>query len=112
MWLDEGLAQYFEGGSIGARSQTCRQSGPSLESLTDSFGTLSREEAEVSYALSFSAARSLVRRFGMTSIRRFLLALRDPAVGVDRAFVEAFGVRFADFEVDLQLEDSRMPCSG
>ncbi len=85
-WLNEGLAQYFEGRRIDARQKEAlkriAQAGklPSLSSLEDSFTELSGNQARFAYLFSLSAVMYLIDTIGLYRIEDILNEL---AAGAD-----------------------------
>jgi hypothetical protein len=102
-WLNEGLAQYFEGREIGARQQEMlRQIAragklPSLRDLEGSFMGFSGGQASYAYLFSLSTVRYAIDHFGMYRVRTMLDEL---SAGADaaRAVNNAFLVSYEDFE--------------
>ncbi len=77
-WLNEGLAQYFEGRQIDPRQgktlQKIVQAGklPSLKSLEGSFTGLGSSQANNAYLFSLSAVRYMIDSFGVYRVRDVL----------------------------------------
>jgi tetratricopeptide (TPR) repeat protein len=77
-WLNEGLAQYFEGRQIDSRQQEMlkklMQAGklPSLTNLEGSFMGLGGGQAQSAYLLSLSSVRYMIDSFGMYRIKDVL----------------------------------------
>jgi len=84
-WLNEGLAQYFEGKQVDSRQQEALkklvQAGklPSLTSLEGSFMGLSGSQAQSAYLLSLSAVRYMIDSFGMYRVKGLLEELAKGA---------------------------------
>lgn len=102
-WLNEGLAQYFEGrtidGSASAalRRMTATGQVPRLASLEGSFLGLSGRQAGLAYLFSLSATRYMIDQFGMYRVRMTLDELRsgtDTPTAIDRAL----SIPLEDFE--------------
>ena len=79
-WLQEGLAQWLEGGDPGredaglaklARSKPL----PQLESLEQPFVGLSEGQAQIAYAGSLSAVAYIVKQSGLDGLRRLIASL-------------------------------------
>ena len=79
-WLQEGLAQWLEGGEPGredaglaklARSKPL----PQLESLEQPFVGLSESQAQVAYASSLSAVAYIAKQSGIDGLRRLIASL-------------------------------------
>ena len=85
-WLNEGLAQYFEGRQIDPRQQenlkNLVQAGtlPSLASLEGSFMGLSGSQVQLAYLISLSSVRYMIDTFGLYRVKGMLDEL---AGGVD-----------------------------
>ncbi len=85
-WLNEGLAQYFEGREIDSRQkETLKRIAkagklPSLSSLEGSFMELNGRQAGLVYLLSLSAAKYLIDTVGLYRVEDIL---NDLAAGVD-----------------------------
>ncbi len=85
-WLNEGLAQYFEGREIDSRQkETLKRIAragkiPSLSSLESSFMELSGKQAELAYLFSLSAAKYLIDNVGLYRVEDIL---NDLAAGAD-----------------------------
>ena len=83
-WLNEGLAEWFEGMSIGKRHlsrgemlhlRSARQSGqlPAIASLNGtSFSRMEPDQARLAYLKSYAFIEYLVRTYGRPTLRRFL----------------------------------------
>jgi len=96
-WLDEGIAQYFEGSDLASAKRRLKLGGRSipLKELTRGFGRLGAADAQVAYDESLVAVNVLFDRpgFGWT---RLLHRLAD-----GQSFEEAivnFGFSYADLE--------------
>jgi tetratricopeptide (TPR) repeat protein len=92
-WLNEGLAQYFEGREIESSHREAlrkiAQAGklPKLSQLEGSFMGLSSNQAMFAYLFSLSAARYAIDTHGMYRIKSVLEELgsgADSALAVDR----------------------------
>ncbi len=81
VWLNEGLAQHFEGREIGGRQRELlrrmlRQNAlPPLSALEGSFLSYGGGQAGQAYLVSLSAVRYMIDRYGMHRVRRVLDAL-------------------------------------
>ena len=99
VWLNEGLATYFEPGGLDGASRVLAQvsSRPSLSDLQTSFGRLPAASATVAYAMSAAAVDRLMSLRGPSSL---VLLLRDLAQGVpfSSAFHQRMALRFEEFE--------------
>jgi len=98
-WMNEGLAQYQEEPGAGIPEvhlrllRSARDDGDlkPIASLKESFaGVPDRDHARLLYAQSLGFVAYLVDRYGMSSIREFLVAT-GRGDGVDKAFNDAFG---------------------
>jgi tetratricopeptide (TPR) repeat protein len=102
-WLNEGLAQHFEGREIGSRQKDMlRQLAqadkiPALTALEGSFMGLNGPQATYAYLVSLSVVRHMVDRFGMYRVKMVLeefAAGADPTTAINNALL----VSYADFE--------------
>ncbi len=101
-WLQEGLAQWLEGGDPGredkglvslARSTQL----PKLESLERPFVGLPEARAQLAYAGSLSAVAYIMKQYGTDGLRRIVAALaagQKPA----EALPAAIGLSYADLQ--------------
>jgi hypothetical protein len=102
-WLNEGLAQYFEGRTPDSRAnEILRQMQgagrlPSLRDLEGPFLGLGTAEAGYAYLISLSAVRHLVDQYGMYRIK---MVLEELAAGSDtgRALQNALLLSYDDIE--------------
>jgi hypothetical protein len=102
-WLNEGLAQHFEGRVLteGQRQmlRKAQQSGslPPLSALERSFMALGDQQAGYAYLVSLSAVQYQIDQFGMYRVR---MVLDELAAGSDtqRAIESALLVSLDDFE--------------
>jgi len=102
-WLNEGLAQYFEGRDAEPRQrEMLRQmmrAGkiPALTGLEGSFLGLNSAQASYAYLLSLSAVRHMVDRYGMYRVK---MVLEELSGGADtaRAIQTALLVSYDEFE--------------
>lgn len=84
-WLNEGLAQYFDGGDVNARQRDLLRQAvhagriPPLANLEGSFMSLNGNQAASAYLMSLSAVRYMVDSFGMYRLRAVLDELRSGA---------------------------------
>ncbi len=97
-WLNEGLAQYFEGRQVeGGQLDALRKLAqtdklPRLSSLEGSFTSLDTVHATNAYLASLSAVRYLIDDYGMYRVRMVLDAL---ASGADTAHAISIGTAFS-----------------
>jgi tetratricopeptide (TPR) repeat protein len=102
-WLNEGLAQYFEGRDVGSgQKEMLRQLAqagkvPALTALEGPFLGLSGSQASYAYLLSLSAVRHMVDRYGMYRVK---MVLEELSGGADtaRAVNTALLVSYDEFE--------------
>ncbi len=104
-WLDEGIAQWFEGsespGLRDALREWLKDHEPvSLSLLQGGFTKLNTEMVPAAYAQSLLATKALAEKFGFPAIGRFLILLRE---GVDKqsAFITAFDMTQEAYEKEL-----------
>ncbi len=77
-WLNEGLAQYFEGREIDPQQRSAlkqlAQAGklPSLRNLEGSFNSLGDRQAAFAYLFSLSSVRYMIDSFGMYRVKTVL----------------------------------------
>jgi tetratricopeptide (TPR) repeat protein len=102
-WLNEGLAQYFEGREIEGREgdvlRKTAQAGklPALANMEGSFMGLSGDQAGNAYLFSLSSTRYLIDSFGMYRVKAVLDAL---AAGADtgKALNSGITLSYEEFE--------------
>ncbi len=104
-WLDEGIAQWFEGSETPSLREALRlwlrENDPvPLSLLQGGFTKLKPEMVPAAYAQSLLATRALADKFGFAAIGRFFLLLRE-GVEKEAAFHTAFDVSQATFEKEL-----------
>lgn len=101
VWLNEGIAQYFEGRSTSGYEEALRRAANSgrlsLRSLEGSFMGLRSDQAELAYLLSLSATEYIIREFGIFSIRNMLENL-GRGMAIDEAVYSAISLSYGDFE--------------
>ena len=102
-WLNEGLAQYFEGKAVSADQQELlrriaqAEKIPSLAQLEGSFMGLSGNQAAFAYLFSLSAVRYMIDQFGMYRVR---MALDELATGANTGQAIGSGVMISYEEFD------------
>jgi hypothetical protein len=102
-WLNEGLAQYFEGREVGSpQKEMLRQLAqagkvPVLSELEGSFLGLSGPQASYAYLISLSAVSHMVDRYGMYRVK---MVLEELSAGADpsRAVNNALLISLQEFE--------------
>ena len=102
-WLNEGLAQYFEGRQLDegqtAMLRKLAEAGriPALSGMEGSFTKLDNGQAGLAYLLSLSAVRYLVDNYGMYRVKT---VLEDLATGADTATAVNNGIliSYEEFE--------------
>jgi len=103
LWLDEGLAVHFEGGSLARKQQLVREAETllPLRRLERSFADLSAKDASLAYAESALAVEALFEDAGAAAIVGLLAD-----IGRGLPFTEAFErnilVPYAEFQRKLQ----------
>jgi tetratricopeptide (TPR) repeat protein len=99
-WINEGLAQYFEGRRTPPELRSDKShKGPILANLEFPFGNLSAQQARLAYAISLSAVEYMIDRYGMFRVRDLLQELArspDTATAIDNAL----GISYEQFEKD------------
>ena len=102
-WLNEGLAQYFEGREMDARQRDALkrafQAGkrPLPSNLEGSFMGLGSSEAGYAYLLSLSAVRHMIDHFGMYRVKTVLEELGQGA-NTGRALSNGILVPYEEIE--------------
>ncbi|MHB8845280.1 MAG: peptidase MA family metallohydrolase [Nitrospirota bacterium] len=102
-WLNEGLAQYFEGREVDPHQQEIlkhlNNAGkvPPLAELEGSFLGLNGPQASSAYLLSLSAVRHMVDRYGLYRVK---MVLDELSSGADpsRAITSALLISLQEFE--------------
>jgi len=102
-WLNEGLAQHFEGRGITAGQREAlkglARAGklPSLSDLEGSFMGLGSGQAAAAYLVSLSAVRAMIDRYGMYRVK---MVLDELAAGADAGKALSAGIMnsYAEFE--------------
>jgi tetratricopeptide (TPR) repeat protein len=102
-WLNEGLAQHFEGREVTGRQREVLKrfategKVPSLKNLEGSFMGLGGNEAALAYLLSLSATKHLIDEYGLYRVTTIIEELgkgADTSAAVDRGI----SVSYDDFE--------------
>ncbi|HTG01800.1 MAG TPA: tetratricopeptide repeat protein [Nitrospirota bacterium] len=102
-WLNEGLAQYFEGREISARQRSALdrivKEGklPRLAHLEGSFMGLGQNQAAYAYLFSLSAVRYLIDSAGIYRVKGLLEELARGA-DTDKAFRAGILLSYEEFE--------------
>jgi tetratricopeptide (TPR) repeat protein len=102
-WLNEGLAQYFEGDELDSRKKESlrrvAQAGklPSLVNLEGSFMGLGTTQAGYAYLFSLSSVRYMVESFGMYRIKTVLEELGKGA-DTGKSVSSGILISYEDFE--------------
>jgi tetratricopeptide (TPR) repeat protein len=101
-WLNEGLAQYFEGRKAPPELRSDKShKGSILANLESPFRNLSAQQAKLAYVISLSAVEFMIDRYGMLRVRNLLQDLAkypDTAAAIDNALY----VSYEQFEKDWQ----------
>jgi tetratricopeptide (TPR) repeat protein len=99
-WLNEGLAQYFEGRKTPPELRSDKShKGPIMANLEIPFRNLSAQQAKMAYIISLSAVEYMIDRYGMMRVRNLLQDLakgNDTAIAIDSALY----VSYEQFEKD------------
>lgn len=90
LWINEGLADYFSLGAVERTGQVIP-----LRALEKSFPQ-SKAGAAMAYRVSYSAVYSLIERYGLYSVKDFLVSL-SRGEGLDGAFSSAFFITYNEF---------------
>jgi Peptidase MA superfamily len=102
-WLNEGLAQYFEGRDIDSRQRVTLKriaregKMPPLSKLEGSFMGLGNDQAATAYLVSLSAVRYMIDSFGIYRVRAVLDEL---AAGADASKALATGIALSSEEFE------------
>ena len=102
-WLNEGLAQYFEGRDIDSRQRATLKriaregKMPPLSKLEGSFMGLGNDQAATAYLVSLSAVRYMIDSFGIYRVRAVLDEL---AAGADAGKALATGISLSSEEFE------------
>jgi hypothetical protein len=115
-WIDEGLAQWFEGeespGLRTALREWLKTNEPvSLSLLQGGFTKLKPEMVPAAYAQSLLATRLVADKYGFPAIANYFLLLRD-GVEKEAAFETAFAISLKDFEAQLDRALKRWAAQG
>jgi len=107
-WVDEGLAQLFEGEvnpllGPAMRDWISENEALPLTWLRNGFLSLNDKLVPVAYAQSLFATRKLLRANGFSSFKGYLTAL-GRGLPEDEAFSEAFGISARAFERQLTAD--------
>jgi len=108
-WLNEGLAQYFEGKEINGRQKEMlrrlAQAGklPPLSNLEGSFMGLGGEQAVFAYLISLSSVRYMIDSFGMYRVKDILEEL---AAGADTGKAISNSIMLSYEELDSNWKRS------
>jgi hypothetical protein len=102
-WLNEGLAQYFEGREIDVRQKEMMrriaQEGklPPLSNLEGSFMGLGGDQAVFAYLFSLSSVRYMIDSFGMYRVKG---VLEELAAGADtgKAISNSIALSYEEFD--------------
>ncbi len=102
-WLNEGLAQYFEGRQVDAQQRgelkklVLGGKLPSLTNLEGSFMGLGGNQAQSAYLLSLSAVRYMIDNFGMYRVKGVLEELAKGA-DIGKAIGSSITISYEEFE--------------
>jgi hypothetical protein len=101
-WLQEGLAQWLEGGDPEREDATLASLAraaalPRLESLEAPFVDLPEARAQVVYAESLSAVAYILKHHGEDGLRRLIAALATGLKGAE-ALPAAIGLTYPEFQ--------------
>ena len=103
-WLNEGLAQYFDGREVDSRQkEMLRQIAragkvPALGELEGSFLGMNSFQASYAYLLSLSAVRYMVDRYGMYRVKMVLEELSSGS-DANRAISSSLSLSVQEFEL-------------
>lgn len=102
VWLQEGIAQWLEGGDPAREDVTLAplaRSGklPTLLTLEGPFRNLSESQAGIAYAQSLSAVAHILRKRGETGLLRLVAALSD-RLPAEEALPVALALSYGDLQ--------------
>lgn len=114
-WLEEGLAQLFEGRppmrlTKSLRKHLSQGNRINLSELQDSFTLLPKPQRLIAYAASRFVVRSLINTHGYTAIRDYLLLLKI-SDDTEATFQQSFSMQSAEFEEKLHRQLQRWAVS-
>lgn len=103
-WLNEGLAQYFEGKSQDMTRKVMKELSRRkaiipLGSLEGSFLGLNKNQANIFYLESLSAVSYMIDRYGLYRVKELLLEL-SKGNSIDASFKSALYLSYKEFETD------------
>ncbi|MDX1762871.1 MAG: peptidase MA family metallohydrolase, partial [bacterium] len=101
-WLNEGLAQYFEGEADGNHARNAAyiqktQDYIPLPNLEGSFLRMDANTASVAYTQSYTLVEQIIENHGIYAIQKLLSDLGDGAE-MDEALTAAVGMDYAGLE--------------
>jgi len=101
-WLQEGVAQWLEGGDPGREDKGLASLArstqlPKLESLERPFVGLPEARAQLAYAGSLSAVAYIMKQYGTDGLRRIVAALAAGQTPAE-ALTAAIGLSYADLQ--------------
>jgi tetratricopeptide (TPR) repeat protein len=101
VWLNEGLAMYFEGDDPVAAERSMKRARLfiPLSNLRGSFTGLTGPQASLAYTESLFATAALLERISATGLGQLLQDM-DRGQSIDEA-IQQFGLTFAEFEQGL-----------
>jgi tetratricopeptide (TPR) repeat protein len=103
-WLNEGLAQYFEGRNKDIAMRVMRELHRKkavipLELLEGSFLRLNKYQADIAYSESLSAVSYMVERYGLYRVKDLLIELSKGS-SIDDSFRSSLYIPYKEFEKD------------
>jgi tetratricopeptide (TPR) repeat protein len=107
VWLEEGLALYFEGRDRTWSRDILKSAGVDLiplHALHESFLGFPAEQARIAYAESYSAACALIDRYGLKQVRRLLASVAE-APDFAAAFETVLKSPYHEFEAGWALAE-------
>ena len=115
-WIDEGLAQWFEGADKKSDHYILANwlkshRAISLVRLQKGFVTLNEKQAKVGYAQSFFAVQDLINTYGVKRFPIYFEFLRQEKSHPRRAFFKAFGLTERSYEKRLRIKMNRWAIS-
>jgi len=115
-WLQEGLAQWLEGGDpgredAGLQGRARRKPLPRLETLERAFVELEEAEAQLAYAESLSVVAYILASHGEDGLRRLIAELAS-GLPAREALPAAIGVGYADLQKGWETRLAGLASAG
>lgn len=107
-WIDEGIAQWFEGANIENKKNVLRnwlkyRSLIPLKRLRKGFVSLPADKAQIGYAQSLFAVQDLIKSYGINKFNTYFQYIQI-GYGFNRPFFKAFGISEKNYEAKLDYK--------